>query len=86
MLRMTVYAGVGPDDEDRGYKPSTTIRMLAESNLSDELGKLGLEWPVDYFQTRQTVITLDPMPDESGPDVRARVRAATAPLKGTGLL
>lgn len=65
MIRMTVYAGAGTDDEDGPYEPSTIVRLVAERDMSEELRKLGLEWrQADYFPTRQTVITLDPMPDQ----------------------
>lgn len=86
MIRMTVYAGVGPDDADGPYEPETTVRYVPELEMPEELRKLGLEWRrADYFPTRQTVIVLDPVPD-SETDVRALVREAAEKLERTGLL
>lgn len=86
MIRMTVYAGSGPEDEDGPYEPSTVVHLVDERDLSEELRKLGLEWrQADYFPTRQTVITFDPIPDEQT-DVRALVREVAETLERTGLL
>lgn len=87
MIRLTVYAGPRPDDGGL-YKPSVSSRLVDECELSEELRQLGLEWKqADYFPQRQTIIALDPVPDEiDEPDVRARVREAAAALEGTGLL
>lgn len=86
MIRMTVYAGASPADETGPYEPSVVVRTVRERDLSEELRKLGLEWKTaDYFPTRQTVITLDPVPDERL-NVQALVREATDKLERTGLL
>lgn len=86
MIRMTIYAGPGPDDGGL-YKPSVSSRLIDERELSEELRKLGLEWKqADYFSQRQTVITLDPMPAAGEIDVQARIREAATALEGTGLL
>lgn len=87
MIRMTVYAGRGPDDDATDYRPSCVVHMVAERDLSEELRKLGVEWrQADYFPTRQTVITLDPVPEPSEVDVRGLVREAADKLERTGLL
>lgn len=87
MIRMTVYAGQDGSDEDGLYIPSTKVHLVPEHALSEELRKLGLEWKnSDYFPTRQTVIVLDPVPDEEQVDVRTQVREAAEALERTGLL
>lgn len=86
MIRISVYAGHSPDDADRPYAASTTVRTVSERDVSEELRKLGLEWrQADYFPGRQTVITLDPAGPDVG-DVKLKIREAADALERTGLL
>jgi hypothetical protein len=88
MIRMTVYAGAGENDELSEYKPSVVTHLVEESQLSDELRKIGLEWKLsDYFSSRQTVITLDPVESKSDTaSIKELVREAAETLEKTGLL
>lgn len=91
MIRITVYAGIGPsDDEDAPYQASVHERgEFSERDVSEELRKLGLEWrQADYFQTRQTLIVLDPVDPraQDKTELRAKVREAASALEETGLL
>jgi hypothetical protein len=88
VIRITVYAGPSLDPAETHYEPSVTERTVDESDVSETLRQLGLEWrQADYFSGRQTVITLDPVvtrPDVR--DVRDEVRNAAEALERTGLL
>jgi hypothetical protein len=89
MIRLTIYAGPGVDDGTLNtYEPSVDVRMVDERDLANELHKLGLEWrQADYFPGRQTVLVLDPVPEQDDrAEVQAKVRAAAEALEGTGLL
>ena len=93
MIRITIYAGLGEDKTEgeapHFYEPSVTARTCAEADVHEELRQIGLEWrTADYFPTRQTMIVLDPVPDEppSMAAVQSKIRAAAASLEGTGLL
>lgn len=87
MIRITIYAGPGDPGRTPSYEASTSERIVAERDVSEELRQIGLEWrQADYFPTRQTVITFDPVTDPSEPDVKALVREAAIKLEETGLL
>lgn len=86
MIRITVYAGHSFDHVS-DYEPSTTVREVADRDVSETLRLLGLEWrQADYFTGRQTVITLDPIPGPRQPDVKGLIRAAAEALEQTGML
>jgi hypothetical protein len=85
MIRMTVYAGESSGSDP--YKPSVRTIVVEESQVHEELRRLGLEWKqADYFPTRQTVITFDPVPNENEANVKDLVREAATILERTGLL
>lgn len=87
MIRITVFAGPSSADENGPYEASTVVHFVAEREVSEKLQHLGLEWrQADYFPTRQTVITLDPVPDPREPDVKALIREAASKLEETGML
>lgn len=89
MIRITIYAGHNLDPTDSDYEPSTTVRMVDERDVSEELRKLGLEWrQADYFPGRQTVITLDPVDPNvaASTEVKLKIREAADALERTGLL
>lgn len=86
-IRITVYAGEGPDDGGL-HKPSVVSYFTSASEVHETLRQLGLEWKqADYFPARQVVITLDPIASPNQEDnVREKVRAAAEALEDTGLL
>lgn len=87
MIRITIYAGPGDPSKTPNYEATTTERVVSERDVSEELRQIGLEWrQADYFPTRQTVITFDPVPDQREPDVRALIREAASKLEETGML
>lgn len=89
MIRITIYAGPHPDDEllTSSYKPTVSVMEVRDGDVSEELRKLGLEWrQADYFPNRQTVITLDPLPEAKQQDVEGLVRKAAELLEETGML
>lgn len=59
MIRITVYSGPARDD----MRPSScTMRITEETEVHEELRKIGLEYKnADYMPQRQVVITLDPV-------------------------
>jgi hypothetical protein len=85
LTRITVYAG--PSGEDP-RESSVAFQVVANSDVSEHLRMLGLEWrTADYMPQRQVVITLDPIePEHRKEDVKIQVRAAAEALERTGLL
>lgn len=59
MIRITVYSGNSETDQRKG---TISAYIVGDSEVSEHLRQIGLEWKqADYMTQRQVVITLDPI-------------------------